>query len=113
MALYTPRLALKCTIKSEKELKRQQRASIAPSTFLIQSVVVVIPRPDPTLATGRGGDVDGGAALLLNPPAVHLHPLGEDELSPIVAIPVGQGVDTVIVVVILQLVQDRCAKKEN
>ena len=47
-----------------------------PRTFLIQSVVVVaIPGGDPTLAAGRGGDVDGGAALLLNPPAAHLHPL--------------------------------------
>ena len=85
-----------------------------PRTFLIQSVVVVaIPGGDPTLAAGTGGDVEGGAALLLYPPAGHRHPLREDQLGPVVAIPVGQGVDTVIVVVILQLVQDRCAKKEN
>mgnify|MGYP007015619373 FL=1 len=72
-----------------------------PRTFLIQSVVVAIAGPDPSLATGGRGDVDGGAALFLDPPAAHLHPLREDLLGPVVAIPVGQGVDTVIVVVIL------------
>ena len=72
-----------------------------PRTFLIQSVVVAIPGPDPSLNAGGGGDVDGGAALLLDPPAAHLHPLREDQPGPVVAIPVGQGVDTVIVVVIL------------
>ena len=62
---------------------------------------------------GGGGDVDGGTADFLHLPAAHLHLLREDELRPVVAIPVGVGVDTIIAVVILEFVQDRCAKKEN
>ena len=36
-----------------------------------------------------------------------------ENINSVVPIPVGEGVDAVIVVVILELVQDRCAKKEN
>ena len=84
-----------------------------PCTFLIESIVVVVAGTDPALAAGGGGDVDGGAALLLDPPAGDRHPLREYQPRPVISIPVGEGVYAVIVVVILELVQDRCAKKEN
>ena len=47
-----------------------------PCTFLVQCVVVVVACSD--LAAGGGRDVDGGAALLLDPLTLHLHLLGKD-----------------------------------
>ena len=83
---------------------RQSLITSIPRTFLIQCVVVVVAGAD--LTAGGGCDVDGGAAHLLDPLALHLHLLREDQLRSVIAIPVGEGVNAVIIVVILQFVQD-------
>ena len=56
-----------------------------PGTFLIQCVVVAVACSD--LTASGGGDVDGGAAHLLDPLALDLHLLRKDQLCPVVAIP--------------------------
>lgn len=79
-----------------------------PCIFLIKWFIILINE----IIIG-GGDVDSLAALLLNGLTRDGHLLREEHLGPVVPVPVVVGVDAVVVVVILQLVEDGCAKEEN